>query len=379
MKTFLKLVVVLAILATVFYLFVYKTPQRRAFDQALAAAQQGNSEAQLKVGQMYLAGQAVPADVQAAQEWYVKAAAQGNATAAYELAQMYLSGEKITRDVEAGLAYLKMAAEKGNASAQYMLGRLYQTGAENLEPHAAQGAFWLMKAAAQGDADAQNALRDVQTNQPQVYEQATQAQQILTQADAGDVQAQLAAGQLFLDGNIVAKNTDMAARYLEKAAQAGIPQALYEMSVFYAADEGPLPKDEAKAADYLNKAAEAGYAPAQYALGNQIYQAAQTPEDYAKALAWFDKAGKQNNTEALYMSGIMYMQGQGTPVTVPLAIAAFKQAAELGHANAQYVVGQSYWRGIGLPKSKEKAVQWLELAKQNGNPQAEALLAEING
>ena len=137
-------------------------------------------------------------------------------------------------------------------------------------------------------------------------------------------------------------------------------------------------KDEAKVLQYLEQAAQSGYAPAQYALGEKIYQSAQTPEDFQKALDWFGQAAKQNHAGALYMCGIMYMQGQGTQASIPQAIAAFKQAADLGHANAQYVVGQSYWRGIGLRPSKSKALQWLELAKQNGNTQAEALIAEIN-
>lgn len=377
MKLFLKLVVALAVLGTIGYALMYKSPQQKAFETALAAAQKGDARAQTQAGAMYLAGEGVKPDVKQGADWYKKAAAQGEAKAAYELAQLYLSGEQLPRDVPTGVSYLKLAAANNYPAAQYALGRLYQTGADGLPASAGQSAFLWMKAAAQGDADAQAAMDALKTENPELFAQVRQLHQFEGQAMAADAQAALHMALAYQDGVLLEKNPEEAARWFAAAAQGGQPQAQYELALLYGQEDGPLPKDEALAAQWLQKAAEGGWAGAQYAQGNRIYQNAQTAEDFKTALQWFGKAGRQNEPEALYMSGIMYMQGQGGEKSVPLAIAAFKQAAELGHANAQYVVGQSYWRGIGLKQSKANALKWLELARQNGNEQAAALMEQI--
>lgn len=377
MKKFLGFLLVI-VLGAGTYFYIYNNPQRKALRAAQTAAEQGDADAQLALGKIYVSGQGVPPSAQTAADWFSRSAAQGNAQAAYELARLYLSGEQLPRDVDGGLSYLKLSAEKGYSAAQYMLGRLYQTGAENLEPNPVQAVFWWIQAAAQDDADAQNELNDAQNQTPEIYEQARHMNDLRQAAVQGDGQAALTLARAYQIGQPLAQNTDAAAQWFLKAAEQNLPQAQYELALLYGADEGPLPKDEAKVLQYLEQAAQSGYAPAQYALGEKIYQSAQTPEDFQKALDWFGQAAKQNHAGALYMCGIMYMQGQGTQASIPQAIAAFKQAADLGHANAQYVVGQSYWRGIGLRPSKSKALQWLELAKQNGNAQAEALIAEIN-
>ena len=213
MKTLLKSIVLLAVVATVLYAFMYKTPQRKAYERTLAAAQQGDASAQLALGQMYIAGEVVLPDVQAAADWYAKSAAQGNAQAAYELAQLYLSGEQLPRDVDGGLSYLKLSAEKGYSAAQYMLGRLYQTGAENLEPNPVQAVFWWIQAAAQDDADAQNALNDAQNQTPEIYEQARHMNDLRRAALQGDGQAALTLARVYQIGQPLAQNTDAASSY----------------------------------------------------------------------------------------------------------------------------------------------------------------------
>lgn len=377
MKFLLKTIVLLAVLSALGYFFMHKTPQQKAFERTLAAAQQGDASAQARVAADYAAGEGVRPDIQQSADWYKKAVAQGNAQAAYELAQLYLSGEKLPRDVPSGVSYLKMAAEKNYAPAQYALGRLYQTGAESLNQNLAQAAFLWMQAAEQKDADAQAALDLLHTEEPETYDQVQPLHAAWQRAQTGDATAAADIGQQLVSGSVLEKNPEQALPLLTQAAQGGHAGAAYVLYEVYNQPDGPIPHDAVKAMHYLAQSAQGGYAAAQYSVGQQLYQAAQTAEDFQAAFNWLAQAARQNHPEALYMCGILHMQGQGTEKSIPLAMADFKQAAELGHANAQYVLGQSYWRGIGLKKNKTLAKKWLELARQNGNPQAQELLDQI--
>ena len=59
MKFLLKTIVLLAVLGAVGYFFMHKTPQQKAFERALAAAQQGDAAAQAQVAAGYAAGEGV--------------------------------------------------------------------------------------------------------------------------------------------------------------------------------------------------------------------------------------------------------------------------------------------------------------------------------
>ncbi len=372
MKTLLKCLVALAVLGAVVYGMMYKSPQRKAFEAALARARQGQAAAQVQVAHAYEAGEVVAPDITQAVTWYQKAAAQGDSSAAYALAQLYLTGEKLDRDMDSGVSYLKLAAEKNYAPAQYALGRLYQTGTDNLPEHLGQAAWWWLKAAAQNDADAQAALEQVQAENPELIAQVKQLIEAEQKAQHGDGASALLLADTYQAGQALEKNEDIAEEWYQKAAALNVAPAQYALYKRYAAN------DELKALEYLQKAAEGGLAPAQYEVGDRIYQMAQNPEEYQIAFRWFDLAAQQNHTGGLYMRGIMQMQGQGTSKNIPGALASFKQAAELGYADAQYVLGQSYYRGIGVKANRNQARKWLQLARENGNTQAAALLEQMH-
>lgn len=374
MKTLLKCLVLLAIAGVLAGGLLYKNPQRKAFEQALKSAQQGNIPAQLQVAEAYLTGTIGKPDVPQAVSWYQKAAAQGDARAAYELAQLYLTGDQIERDVPSGVSYLKLAAGKAYAPAQYALGRLYQTGAETVPEHIGQAVWWWLQAAQAGQEDAQAALEMQRTENPDALAAVEPLVEAEKQAAQGDAQAALLMAQAYERGKWLEKDETQALDWYQKAAQK-LPQAQYALYQWYSRPES---QEEMKALEFLQQAAEGGFAPAQYEVGNRIYQIAQSPDEFKIAAQWFELAAKQNHPGSLYMKGLLQMQGQGVRKNTQAAQASFVQAAELGHADAQYVLGQIYLRGLGQKPSKVQARKWLTLAKENGHAQAAALLATLN-
>jgi TPR repeat protein len=65
-----------------------------AFKEFAPAAKQGNAEAEVYLGRMYLLGQGVPQDREEAIKWFKASGEQGNADAQFFLGSIYLLPRK---------------------------------------------------------------------------------------------------------------------------------------------------------------------------------------------------------------------------------------------------------------------------------------------
>lgn len=125
-----------------------------ALKELTPLAEQGNPDAQLLLGKMYLNGQGVPKDPDQANKWFRLAAVQGNPESQFFLGAWYLLPH---RDIREGLKWMRLSAEQGNQDAQLLLGKAYLGGELPREP--AQADMWL-RLAAKGNLDFyQNELR----------------------------------------------------------------------------------------------------------------------------------------------------------------------------------------------------------------------------
>jgi len=115
-----------------------------AFQESTVLAGQGNSDAQVILGKMYLMGQGVIKDPDQAIKWFKASAAQGNADAQFFLGSFYLLPR---RDIAEGLKWLRLSAEQGQQDAQYLLGKAYLQGDKELAPDPVQAEMWLRLAA----------------------------------------------------------------------------------------------------------------------------------------------------------------------------------------------------------------------------------------
>ena len=88
------------------------------------AADQGYSDAQLRLGALYESGFGVQRDYGQAKAWYQKAADQGNADAQCVLGWLYLNGSGVKQDYAQAMAWFQKAADQNNAQGQYSVGLL---------------------------------------------------------------------------------------------------------------------------------------------------------------------------------------------------------------------------------------------------------------
>jgi TPR repeat protein len=124
-------------------------------------AEQGNAEAQYKVGEMYELGRGVEKNREKAREWYTMAAKQGHPKSKYRL--LFLDIQKSGMNVERKqqLDQLQKEASTGVGDAQYFLGRMYAAGV-GLPKSYENAQSWLSKATFNGIPEAETDLIAVQ-------------------------------------------------------------------------------------------------------------------------------------------------------------------------------------------------------------------------
>ena len=128
-----------------------------AFSEDFAAANGGDSGAQVKVGRYYLMGIGVAKSREHAADWFTKAAGQGNPVG--QCLQSALNaadgGWRFTDQNTLAVEYCLKAANAGNTDAEVILAVHYGMG-RGVPKNAAEANTWWRKAAEQGRADAES-------------------------------------------------------------------------------------------------------------------------------------------------------------------------------------------------------------------------------
>lgn len=115
--------------------------------------------------QLYLraAHYEVEKDMPHALYWYRKAAEEGDVDAQLRLGKLYRGGYNVDADYAKSAHYYEMAAEQGNPVAEYKLGTMYY-GGQGVTQSNATAEKWFRRSAAQGLPEAIHALDVMRTN-----------------------------------------------------------------------------------------------------------------------------------------------------------------------------------------------------------------------
>jgi TPR repeat protein len=150
-------------------------------------------------------------------------------------------------------------------------------------------------------------------------------------ADKGSTSAMVELGVLYGSGAGVAKDEAQARKLFERAAEAGNPRGVTNLT---ALSGGAAPSDPARARELLAKAAETN-AEAQYQLGLMLADGTGGARDDAGARSLFEKAAAQNHPGALERMGAFAQEGRGGPKDSSAAKAYYERAAALGDEDAK--------------------------------------------
>ena len=287
----------------------------------LKAAEQGDAQAQFKLGVRYDHGDGVEENKEIAFMWTHKAADQGNSEALSDLGERYICGSGTEKNEEKGFECLHKAAEQGYAAAQCNVGVMYANGVV-VEKDGKKAFMWFSKAAEQGYAAAQCNV-----------------------------------GLMYADGTGVEKDEKEALQWYLKAAEQGYVEALFKVGLVYDNGAG-VEVDEEQALKWYFKAAEQGHVEAQFTVGNMYRDGVGVDVNTEDALKWYLKAARQGHAAAHFNVGKMYRDGVGVDVDKEEAFKWFHKAAELNHSKAQQFLSRCYRERTGAAKDLSLATYW---------------------
>jgi TPR repeat protein len=218
--------------------------------------------------------------------------------------------------------------------------------------------------------------------------------QLTQQAAAGSPHAELLLGLAYRDGRYgLKKDAGAAARWLDRAAQAGDAYASALLGDAYAKGTG-VAKDEGTAEHWWRLAADAGNAHGATQLGLALDARAVTASDHDQAHAWLERGAALGDATARQALGIDVappadqFRGDSHSITAGIgellqsadpaaqSLASLRQRAVNGDSVAQYQLAMRYRDGSwGVDANPELALRWLEQAAKLGNPVAMESLA----
>lgn len=159
----------------------------------------------------------------------------------------------------------------------------------------------------------------------------------------------------------------------ERADREGHPMASYDIGLLYEDGvDGIIAKNEQRAFDFIKIAAEKGVVDAKYSLSvyyDQDYSNAIVAPDRKKHIKLLKESAKKGYPQAQFDLARIYESGSnGVPKNPKQAFKLFKQAAEHeDNANAQCALATYYSEGLVTDRNEQLAVEWCEKAVKQGH------------
>jgi localization factor PodJL len=153
---------------------------------------------------------------------------------------------------------------------------------------------------------------------------------------------------------------------LRAAALRGDPTAAYEVGVRYAEGKGVAQSFE-DAAKWYDRAAQAGVIPAVFRLGTFYEKGLSVKKDIDIARRYYMQAAERGNAKAMHNLAVLDADGGGKGANYKNASQWFRKAADRGVADSQFNLGILYARGIGVEQNLAESFKWFSLAAAQGD------------
>ncbi len=153
---------------------------------------------------------------------------------------------------------------------------------------------------------------------------------------------------------------------LRNAALHGDARAAYEIGLRYAEGKG-IAADYGEAAKWYDRAAEAGVVPAMFRLGTLNEKGLGMSKNVDAARRYYMQAAERGNAKAMHNLAVLDADGGGKGPNYKSAAHWFRKAAERGVADSQFNLGILYARGIGVEQNLAESFKWFSLAAAQGD------------
>jgi localization factor PodJL len=156
---------------------------------------------------------------------------------------------------------------------------------------------------------------------------------------------------------------------LRAAAMKGDPTAAYEVGVRFAEGKG-IAANLDEAAKWYDRAAQAGVVPAIFRLGTFYEKGMSVKKDVDIARRYYLQAAERGNAKAMHNLAVLDADGGGKGANYKSASQWFRKAADRGVADSQFNLGILYARGIGVEQNLAESFKWFSLAAAQGDADA---------
>jgi TPR repeat protein len=196
-------------------------------------------------------------------------------------------------------------------------------------------------------------------------------QELFSEADAGNVQAQYWLGRIYDLGLLLPKDPGKSLYWYQKSAEQNYAPAKYSLCLHRSR------REPAELELCTWRGAEDGVPEAQFWLGVAFEDHWFGVTDTQEALKWTKRAAEGGNPDAEVTLGEHYEDGDGVEQNYALAAQWYRKAAEhvpdLGGAGqGRNQLGLLYLSGLGVPKDYVQAYVWFSLAASRRNLAAAA-------
>jgi localization factor PodJL len=156
---------------------------------------------------------------------------------------------------------------------------------------------------------------------------------------------------------------------LRAAALKGDATAAYEIATRFADGKG-VPQNYDEAAKWFDRAAQAGVVPAVFRLGTFYEKGLSVKKDVDIARRYYLQAAERGNAKAMHNLAVLDADGGGKGANYKSAAQWFRKAADRGVADSQFNLGILYARGIGVEQNLAESFKWFSLAAAQGDADA---------
>ena len=135
----------------------------------------------------------------------LQAAQNGDSNAQNRLGEMYAAGIEVTQDYTEAIKWFKKSAEQGYVGAQYHLASRYALGHGVVQDYN-EAYKWAFRAATQGNEDAVKLQNDLKGKLNKQEIAKIELGELVRQAETGDVESQCKLGLIYYNGQEVAQD-----------------------------------------------------------------------------------------------------------------------------------------------------------------------------
>ena len=159
----------------------------------------------------------------------------------------------------------------------------------------------------------------------------------------------------------------MAVEWLQKAADAGHLQSIFELAAHYQQGQF-VAKDTKKAIELYEVVVANGSIPGMIRL-SKCYADDGDVQNPEKAFQWMQKAAETGDAQALCELGYYYVKGVGVQADTKQGLEYFERSAQK-KGSGLFALGECYRDGVGVTQDLQKALEYFQQSSAAGDARA---------